>query len=171
MSIRAAFGVGLAAFILLPGPAFANEVMKDRCSRSVAFPPTYNGKPTDRGTVIINRTGSGWSPWSEPFRVALGDGGRIRWWCNNTTGNVFDPGTWRVTKVDGSRIAACVVSAVQAIVSDDAEALKKCKSPIEFGSSAFQGWTPERSRCGNRSGYIRARLGPDRQLQTECLGG
>ena len=33
-----------------------------------------------------------------------------------------------------------------------------------------KGWTKERSRCGNRSTRIRARLGPWRELQIECLG-
>lgn len=32
------------------------------------------------------------------------------------------------------------------------------------------GWTPERSRCGDHSTRIRARLGSDRLRQTECLG-
>jgi L-alanine-DL-glutamate epimerase-like enolase superfamily enzyme len=45
-----------------------------------------------------------------------------------------------------------------------------CKKAIKLGSSAFAGWTPERSRCGNHTTRIRARLGPDRLLQTECLG-
>ena len=33
-----------------------------------------------------------------------------------------------------------------------------------------KGWTKERSRCGDRSTKIRARLRPWRELQIECLG-
>jgi hypothetical protein len=36
--------------------------------------------------------------------------------------------------------------------------------------SEGEGWTKERSRCGNRSTKIRARLGAWRELQIECLG-
>jgi hypothetical protein len=35
--------------------------------------------------------------------------------------------------------------------------------------ATFAGWTPERSRCGDHSTRIRARMGPDRLLQTEYL--
>ena len=41
---------------------------------------------------------------------------------------------------------------------------------IKLTDSSWEGWTPERSRCDNRSTKIRARLGKGRLLQIECLG-
>jgi hypothetical protein len=160
----------LAAVLAFQHTAFANpEVMTDRCSGEVAFTKSYNGKPTDPGTIILKRNGEH-SPWTT-VNVKTGDGGHVRWWCHSTIGNVFDPGTWRV-HIDGNAITACLLSAGEAVVDDGAtsgDALSKCKKAIKITSSAFQGWTPERSRCNNKSGHLKARLGPDRLLQTECL--
>lgn len=134
-----------------------NEVMTDRCSASVAFPPTYDGKPDAPGTVHLVRDKTGRTPWTPPFTVKLSSGGHIRWWCNSTKGNIFDPGTWRVQ------------SATVGAKFDDTGKAKPTVS-IKIVDSSWKGWTAERSRCKNRSTRIRARLGPDRLLQIECLG-
>jgi hypothetical protein len=120
----------------------ANEVMTDRCSREVAITPTYNDKPGAPGTVVLTRGPNGSGSWTKPFRVSLDSAGHIRWWCHSTslTGAFFPRG-------------------IPGTCGD----LLPCPE-------AFDGWTPERSRCGNHSTLIRARLGPDRLLQIECLG-
>ena len=50
-----------------------------------------------------------------------------------------------------------------------AEGESACKKTIKLGSSAFEGWTAERSRCANHHGHLKAQLGPDRKLTIECL--
>lgn len=152
--------------------ASANEVMTDRCSAEVAIVPSYNARPDASGTVLLTRDSSGNTAWSQPFRVQLGGSGHIRWWCHSTTGNIFDPGTWR-PELDYGKTAACVVGGVAVIFGAEqgTEGLKQCPGAVKkIGSSAWNGWTAERSRCGNRSTLIRARLGPNRLLQIECLG-
>lgn len=75
-------------------PAFAGEVMTDRCSSEVAIVPAYTDQPITSGTVLLTRDASGQTPWSKPFKVQTGGGGLtgsgfIRWWCHSTTGNVL----------------------------------------------------------------------------------
>jgi hypothetical protein len=167
----AAFGVtGTMSTSESVAVAGEHEVMIDRCSGEVAFTPTYDANPTTHGTVVLKRGANGYSPWTT-FTRQTGDDGHVRWWCHSTTGNVFDPGTWRVS-VDASGVAACLVSVGAAVASDGAAspAVTSCLKTIKLGSSAFHGWTPERSRCGDHSTKFRARLGPDRLLETECLG-
>ena len=174
MNRRAYLAVITVFSVVLPLPtgltsapavaAPANETMTDRCSAEVAFVPTYDARPNAHGTVILKRDKDGNTPWSRPFTVKTGDDGHIRWWCHSTIGNALDPGTWRV-KVSGKEITACLEELV-----DNTPGNPDCKKAIKLGSSAFEGWTPERSRCGNHSTQIRARLGHDRLLQTECLG-
>jgi hypothetical protein len=161
----------------------ANEVMTDRCSREVAFTPTFNDKPDALGTVVLTRDPNGSGSWTEPFHVSLDSSGRIRWWCHSTTGNFFDPGTWRMG--DAGKLISCAASIGSLLFSEKKDDSKggggkgsssnvgtvtDCADAVKPGASAFQGWTPERSRCSNHSTLIRARLGPDRLLQTECLG-
>jgi hypothetical protein len=159
-------------FLAAYGVALADEVMTDRCSQEVAFPPAYAGQPNEKGTVILKRNAEGSTAWSKPFTVKIASDGHIRWWCHSTTGNAFDPGTWRVTGVNPDGIATCVASVAATVGSDGtaAASLASCEKVFQLGSSAWEGWTPEQSRCGNHSTRIRARLGPDRLLQTECLG-
>jgi hypothetical protein len=146
--------------------ALSNETMTDRCSAEVAFVPTYDAHPNAHGTIILKRDKDGNTPWSRPFTVKTGDDGHIRWWCHSTIGNALDPGTWRI-KVSEKEITACL----EEVFSDKPpQGNPDCKKAIKLGSSAFEGWTPERSRCGDHSTRIRARLGPDRLLQTECQG-
>jgi hypothetical protein len=143
-------------------PADAGEIMTDRCSAEAAIAPSYTARPNSRGAVVLRRGPNGWSPWSQPFRVALGPDGHIRWWCRSTTGNYFDPGTWRIEEAGaGVRCSQYADGQVSGCRPD---------GRITIGSSAWEGWTPERSRCGDRSTRVRARLGPNRLLQIECLG-
>ena len=152
--------------------AHAGEVMTDRCSNEVSIPPTYDAKPNDVHALLLGRGRDGSTPWTKPFKVQLGDDGHVRWWCHSTTGNMFDLGTLRVTGANPSGILACVGALGTTIISSGsgAASLAACATVVNFGSSAWEGWTPERSRCSNHSTRIRARLGPDRLLQIECLG-
>jgi hypothetical protein len=162
LSVILSLPTGLTSAPAVAAPA--NETMTDRCSAEVAFVPTYDARPTAHGTVILKRDKNDTTPWSRPFTVKTGDDGHIRWWCHSTIGNALDAGTWRI-KVSGKEITACLEELV-----DNNPGNPDCKKAIKLGSSAFEGWTPERSRCSNHSTRIRARLGPDRLLQTECLG-
>jgi hypothetical protein len=81
-----------------------------------------------------------------------------------TIGNVFDPGTWRIDSPQSiGGTAVCVINGV-ALVSGNsnmtlAQLAKQCASMVRtHDSSAWNGWTPERSRCNSRSGRIRVRL-------------
>jgi hypothetical protein len=141
------------------------ETLTDGCSGEVAFPPTYDQLPTTPGTAVLKRGPDGYSPWTT-FRAQPDGSGHVRWYCHSTIGNVFDVGTWRV-HVDASGAFACLLAATGSV---DANVTTSCLKSISVGSSAFQGWTPERSRCVTGSNYFRARLGPDRLLQTQCLG-
>lgn len=148
-----------------------SETMTDRCSGDVAFVPSYDARPDAPGTVVITRADSA---WSRPLKVQTGDGGRIRWWCHSTTGNFLDPGTWR-PDIDKGKLAACAAGGIAYIIGSDAAAkkgLEQCQGVVQtINSSAWSGWTPERSRCSDRSTLIRARLDADRLLQTQCLKG
>ena len=140
----------------------AGEVMTDRCSAEVAFVSTFNARPDSPGTIILKRGRDGKTNWTPPFTVGLGGSGHIRWWCHSTTGNMFDPGTWRITDL--------MVGTKCEIFADGTPENCRPDGSIKIGSSAWNGWTPERSRCGDRSRKIRARLRPKRVLQIECLG-
>jgi hypothetical protein len=159
----------LVVLVVVEASALANpEVLTDRCSGEVAFTLSHDGKPTDPGTVILKRTKSGNSPFMA-VTVKPDKDGYIRWWCHSTTGNVFDPGTWRV-HVDNKQLGACLLSIDEALVTDGMSGSPKCQKVVKISSSAFDGWTPERSRCANHGGKLKARLGANRLLQTECLG-
>lgn len=155
------------------------EIMRDRCTANVAIPTTgYGNRPDSPGTVILTRPASGYSEWTSPFTVRKGKGGRIRWWCASTIGNWADIGTYRV-KFDLPKALKCAaeVGATVYRKSETGEKVEvgdfKCLTSavhVKPGASAYNGWTPERSRCGNRSNLIQARLGPNRLLQIKCLG-
>ncbi len=142
--------------------ASANEVMTDRCSAEVAIVPSYDVGPDTPGTIVLKRDASGNTSWTPPFRVRLGGSGHIRWWCHSTSGNMFDPGTWRIQELQ--------VGTKCEIYADGSPQSCRPDGGIKLGSSAWNGWTPERSRCDNRSTLVRARLGNNRLLQIECLG-
>jgi hypothetical protein len=178
------FSMASTSLLATVSPAAAGEVMTDRCSSEVAIVPSYSAQPMTPGTVLLTRNANGETPWSKPFRVQTGGGGLtgsgyIRWWCHSTTGNMFDPGTWR-PEFDFAKLAACVTDGIGIIIGDEnkqkpdkssEDIIKNCVGSVKkLGSSAKNGWTPERSRCDNRSTLIRARLGANRLLQIECLG-
>jgi hypothetical protein len=166
---RVVSGGALLSILSVMGTSEAGlETMTERCSGEVAFPPSYGSNPAAQGTVVLKRNGSGYSPWTT-FKRQTGDNGHVRWYCHSTTGNVFDPGTWRV-QIDAQGAKGCLVSAASAVVDGGASAVSACSKVVSLGSSAFNGWTPERSRCDNRTNRFRARLGPDRLLQVQCLG-
>ena len=135
----------------------SNEVMIDRCSAAVAIVPSYDAKPDAPGTIVLVRDANGQCDWTPPFSVQLGPDGHIRWWCNSTKGNWLDPGTWRI-------------ESIQVGIKQDSNGDIQPHVKIGLTDSSWSGWTPERSRCKNRCGRIRARLGPDRLLEIECLG-
>ncbi len=137
------------------------ETMTDRCSGDVAIVPYYDAKPETPGAVILERDATGNTAWTPPFNVSPNGDGRIRWWCHSTTGNLFDPGTWRINEFYiGEK---CDLDANNNPIN--------CHPDIRVsvGSSAWQGWTAERSRCDSHTGHIRARLGNNRLLQIQCL--
>ena len=153
-----------AAFSATPAAAAnpAGEVMTDKCSSDVAIVGSYNALPNSNGAVILNRGPNSSTGWTQPFQVSLSGAGHIRWWCHSIIGNWFDVGTWRIN--DLSVGTACDMSA--------GGSLDNCHANVNvsIGSSAWFGWTPERSRCNNHSTRIRARIAPGRLLQIECLG-
>lgn len=160
-------GIVFVAAALLSGTVFAqhamsSEVMTDRCSAEVAIVPYYDARPDTPGTIILKRRSDQRTDWTPAAHVQLGSSGHIRWWCHSTTGNMFDPGTWRIKEV--------TIGTKCAIYPDGTPENCRPDGTLKVGSSAWSGWTPERSRCDDRSTNIRARLGPDRLLQIECLG-
>lgn len=161
--------------LLMPTVVLANEVMTDRCSADVSIVYNYGDKPLTNGAVLLHRGPNGWSDWTPPFRVTLSKDGYIRWWCNSTTGNWLDPGTWRwrdgaVVGVDcnwgGYYPGDETIKPYPKKLGGHCDPIRK----FPLTTSNWQGWTAERSRCKNRSTLIRARLGPDRVLNIECLG-
>jgi hypothetical protein len=167
IGVTLSIALAIASFALGPAKA-GNEVMTDRCSKEVAIPPTYDARPNVPNTIVLTRGQNGGSSWTQPFRVSLDGSGHIRWWCHSTTGNVFDPGTWRLG--DPAKIAPCIGGIVTVAETENPSGLTACTDAVKPGASAWDGWTPERSRCGNHSTLIRARLGTGRLLQIECLG-
>ncbi len=164
-------------------PASSNEVMKDKCSDDVAIVPAYGDGPNTPGTVVLSRGPDGRAAWTAPFTVKLGDSGHIRWWCHSTRGNSLDPGTWRPGK-DFGKFVVCLVEGMGKIRSKEStedgeensggglEEIGKCADGDLkiFETSARDGWTPERSRCNDRSTKIRASIGRGRAVKIECLG-
>src|SRR5262249_33153112 len=129
-------------------PATARETMTDRCSAEVAIVPAFGDRPDTAGTIILKRAANGSTDWTPAFTVQLGNSGRIRWWCHSTTGNSFDPGTWRIQEL--------TVGTKCQLFADGTPTQCRPDGNIKLGSSAWNGWTPERSRCGDRSTKIRA---------------
>jgi hypothetical protein len=156
---RVSAAAWLAATFLFTTAASADEVMTDRCSNEVSI-VNWGNTPGSNGAVVLKRH-NGKTGWTPPFTVKLGDDGHIRWWCHSTQGNAFDPGTWRIKDVYAG--TKCTIYADNSVESCGPDA------SINIGSSEWKGWTPERSRCGNRSNKIRARLDGNRKLLIQCL--
>ena len=160
-SFAVAFFLGLLA-----RPSMAGEVMQDRCKGEVAVVPinpnfpTGGARPGTPGTIVLKRRSDGHTDWSRIFEAAVGSSGYIAWWCNTGSGAALDPGVWRVNEVDDG--STCEF---------DSE-ISNCRGDlrVKAGSKVWEHWTAERSRCGDRSKKFRARLGPGRSLQIECMG-
>lgn len=155
--------------------AEAGEVMTDRCSSRVSIPVMgYDAKPDTAGAVLLVPPASGYSAWTSPFTVKLSRENRVRWWCNSTKGNWLDPGTYRFSfdVPEGLRCAAQIGGQILGGNDVRPEDLRCISDFVQIkpGASAYDGWTPERSRCSNGSNRLRARMGPNRLLQIECLG-
>jgi hypothetical protein len=117
------------------------------CSAEVVISQTYNNQfPVSAGLALV-RGADGTTPWSASMPVSGSN--YIQWWCHSTTGNTFDPGTWRI--IGGG------------VVCNDSGCIP--------GTSAVNGWTPEQSRCDSAgTTSITARLGPNRLLEMRCFG-
>ena len=157
-----------AAWVLgsLAAEATAREVMQDRCKQDVVFIP-FNpkipggGRPGEPGTVILKRRSDGRSDWSRIFQGHPAGKGRVGWWCYTGPGTEFEPGVWQVNlEEDGSR---CPFSDVIANCLGDSKV--RHNAPVWA-----RDWTAEQSRCRDGSTKFRARLGPKRSLQIECMG-
>lgn len=146
------------------------ETLTDRCSGDVAFPPVFGGPPIGPNTVGLVRGADGYTDWTPIFQVGLDDGGRVRWYCHSTTGNFLDPGTWRLRDPGG---VACQFNGSGTIASDKSKnagsGTSSCSTTVNVVSSDSAGWTAEQSRCNDHTNMFRARLGPDRLLETLCV--
>jgi hypothetical protein len=142
-------------------PSNITETMIDRCSNDVMISRTYDAtfSTTMEGLGLRRPNADTYSEWSALMPVS--GNSHIRWWCHSTTGNLFDPGTWRI----GADQAAKQCTGPWYDPST-----WTCEIRRQLGSSAVDGWTPERSRCGSSgTKAIQARLGPDRLLEIRCL--
>jgi hypothetical protein len=146
-----------------------SEKMIDRCSAEVAFPPFFDGGPGEPDTIFLKRTPQLVTDWSPVFHPGLSDGHQVRWWCHSTTGNFLDPGTWRVR----SGGLACKLSAAASVGTSKDSTLAKigaeCDTTLNLIAVDMSGWTAEQSRCNSRTDFFRARLGPERLLETVCI--
>lgn len=150
----------LLASLLSAPAAHADELMTDRCSQEVAF-TNYGSPPGSNGAIVLKRGSNGKTNWTPPFTVKLSDDGHIRWWCHSTQGNAFDPGTWRIQEIYAG--TKCQIYADNTVDSCGPD------GSLKIGSSAWKGWTPERSRCNSHTNRIRARLDGNRKLLIQCL--
>jgi hypothetical protein len=144
----------------IPSPVIS-ETMTDRCSGDVLF---GDGPTSPRPKHLLMRGRSGWTNWTTIFEQTLEEGHFVQWWCHSTTGNWADPGTWRFT--DAS--TACQVSGGD--LSDIPNGTEgDCSTSATITIRDVNGWTAERSRCGSRTSFFQARLGPNRLLETRCI--
>ncbi|HWO29736.1 MAG TPA: hypothetical protein VNO32_13155 [Candidatus Acidoferrum sp.] len=157
------------------------ESLTDRCSGEVSFPTSYGAQATDLGAVIMKRGTNGYSDWTPIFTVGLDDSSHVRWYCHSTTGNFIDPGTW-VLRSTG---AACTFSGNGGILKPSSDAGGSsggggsggggsgvaCTTTVNLVSTDSAGWTAEQSRCNGHTNRFRARLGPDRLLESLCVAG
>lgn len=158
-AIRLACAVLCLAAIPLAARA-GNEIMVDRCSHEVSIVSAYGDKPGSNDAILLKRS-NGKTNWTAPFRVRTSEDGFIRWWCHSTTGNQFDAGTWRIEEI--------YIGSKCKLYADGSTTDCGPDVDLKLGSSAWNGWTPERSRCKNRSRNLRARLDGNRKLLIECL--
>ena len=152
-----------------PAPRYITETLVDRCSADVAISRVYDEAfgPYLHG-LYLSRDATGYTPWSALMPVS--GSSYIRWWCNSTSGNWLDPGTWRISLGLGGIF--CAATGDDGEGWDDWNVEGACVPLVEIhtGSSDVDGWTPERSRCSSpTTRAIQARLGPDRLLEMRCL--
>ncbi|HEY5945155.1 MAG TPA: hypothetical protein VIV40_06675 [Kofleriaceae bacterium] len=142
-------------------PSNITETMIDRCSNDVMISRTFDAafSTTMEGLGLRRPDAESYSEWSTLMPVT--GSSYIRWWCHSTTGNLFDPGTWRIGNDQAAK--ECTGNWYDPTTT-------LCVIKHQLGTSAVDGWTPERSRC-NSSGTkaVQARLGPDRLLEIRCL--
>jgi hypothetical protein len=152
------FAVLALLFASVP-TAYAQQVREtliDRCSGDVIIVRNYNDSLDAPGNIYLTRDrntdANGYTDW-KPIAV---NGRTVRWYCHSRSwGRWLDPGTWRIQE------AGIVL---------DCDEQGNCTTKLKFkpGSSAVNGWYPERSRCAR--GEVRyARLGPNRLLQMACM--
>jgi hypothetical protein len=145
------------------------ETMTDRCSGEVSFPPVYGGSPTELGGVVLKRGTNGYSDWTGIFTAGLDGSGHVRWYCHSTAGNFIDPGTW-VLRDSG---LGCTFSGNGTTTTGNdpnkAGANVSCTTTVNLQSTDTAGWTAEQSRCNDHTNNFRARLGPNRLLETLCV--
>lgn len=152
--------IGLTVYRGTRAEAKVTETMTDRCSKEVVISPVYNNAFPPVGGIALKRGPDGWTPWSQ--RMPVNGHTWIRWWCHSTTGNMFDPGTYRITNI-------YIGASVQLNPDTGMIAVDPSVKPQVMSVSGSSGWTPERSRCDSSSTRsISARLGPDRLLQMRC---
>lgn len=168
--LAARWGVGVAIFagslgaaaatVAVPQTAEAGklEVLQDGCSADVSFTRPGAKSALEKGARVFAHKRGETTGWSKAFRVETDADGYIHWSCHSTKGNAFDPGTWRITE---ARVeAVCVDGGCGA------------KGNVKIGSSAVNGWTPERSRCDSRTNKIRVKFTDDlggRRMLIQCL--
>ena len=147
----------------LPAPCCASPRCRWRpgpATRSWWIAAAYGDKPGSNDAILLKRS-NGKTHWTAPFRVRTSEDGFIRWWCHSTTGNQFDAGTWRIEEI--------YIGSKCKLYADGSTTDCGPDVDLKLGSSAWNGWTPERSRCKNRSRNLRARLDGNRKLLIECL--
>ncbi len=137
-----------------------SETMTDRCSAEViiGFGPTNLLK-----SVSLVRRADETTNWSSIFEASLDDGHFLSWFCHSTKGNWLDPGTWRFINAT----TGCQESGDDTGDTPQTNAL--CSTTANVVTNNVSGWTPERSRCGSRTSFFQARLGPDRLLEIRCI--
>ncbi len=161
--------IGISVFspsvLMAQRPLKISETMTERCSAEVSFPRLYGDAPNAPGAIILVRRRDGWTDWSGVFKRGLDGSHHLRWYCHSTTGNWADPGTWQLH--DSS--FACSATGT-ANSSGGYDIKPSCDTPsVHIRTIDANGWTAERSRCNSRTDYFRARLGPRRLLEIQCI--
>jgi hypothetical protein len=154
--------------------AMARETLKDRCGKEVSIPMSYDGKPGQEGAIVLQRPADGgWTSWSEPFTVELSPEGRVRWWCHSETGNFALSGVYKLSGAFCKALGVLIEAKTEGPQGTSEATGGLCKKGADawlLNPQTSQGWTAERSRCDDHSTKLRARVGPGRRLEMECLG-
>ena len=148
------------------GATVEGELLEDKCSAAVYVTPVYPGPDqpsfSDRGILLVRDPANpnAAMPWSR--KIPIDGHVFFRWYCNSTTGNFLDPGTWTVS---GAVLVA-------GSCTQEASGAFDCGIGPSVDSVSItlpEGWTAERARCeSENTTAISARLGPDRLLEFQC---